>query len=263
MSKYCDVCNLVCHIHDKINMLSRVLNMKTLTFFYHNMLITMIDKDCLVWIEQEGILHCWIWLILGLKNTIVIVDEEGDEKTNSRYCGRPVGSCPELMPLDNSLFPDIRTSADLHISLTCMLPCIDPHRFNKATPKEITCMIDRIWNPVEGVAQPSNRIIQDIQRLKENMKLVIDASEAVVPGVCGRNKHRNITGTGRRDHPRHEDQSALSIGELLLHKDCREVVVEMELTERACFEQARGSSSNNNLSLMSHGHHRENYFKIK
>ena len=131
--------------------------------------------------EEEGILHRWIRPVLGCNDSIVIVDEEGVEKTNTRYCGKPVGNCPELMPLDNSLFRDTRTSADLHNSLTCMLPRTDPRRFSKATPKEITRMIERIWDPVEGVAPPSNRIIQDITRLKENMKLVIDASGAVVP----------------------------------------------------------------------------------
>ena len=64
--------------------------------------------------------------------------------------------------------------------------------------------------------------------------------------MCDRNGHRNSSGTGRRYHPRHEDQSALSIEEFPLHKDCREVVVEMELEERERFELARGTSSGSN-----------------
>ena len=115
-----------------------------------------------------------------------------------------------LMPLDNSLFLDTRTSADLHVTLTCMLSCTDPCRFSKATPKEITCMIECTWDPVEGVSPPSNRIIQDIQRLRENIKLVVEADGAIVPGVCDRNGHRKRGGTGRAYYPRHEDCRALT-----------------------------------------------------
>ena len=206
----------------------------------------MTDKDCINWMEQEGILKRWIRPVLGCNDEIVIVDENGVEKSNTRYSGRPVGNCMELMPLDNSLFHDTRTSADLHVTLTCMLPCTDPHRFSKATPKkEITRMIERIWDPVEGVSPPSkNRIIQDIQRLRENIKLVVEADGAIVPGVCDRNGHRKQGGTGRAYYPRQKDCRALTIEEFALHKDCREVVLGIDSKERECFEQSRNQSDN-------------------
>ena len=240
MSKYCDVRNLVCYINSSTKEAFKNTKHSESYLFYHNALISMTDKDCLEWMEQEGILKRWIRPALGCNDEIVICDEEGNEKVNTRYSGRPVGNCMELMPLDNSLFRDTRTSTDLHVMLTCMLPRNDPRRFSKSTPKEITQMIERIWDPVEGVSPPSNRIIQDIQQLKENIKLVVEADGAIVLGVCDRNGHRNTGGTGRRYHPRLQDQSALSIEELPLHKDCREVVLEIEATEREHFEQSRG-----------------------
>ena len=241
MSKYCDVRDLVRYIDSTARETFKNTKYASSYLFYHDALISMTDKDCLDWMEQEGILKRWIRPELGCNDEIVICDEDGNEKVNTRYSGRPVGNCMELMPLDNSLFRDTRTAADLHVTLTCMLPRHDPRRFSKATPKEITRMIERIWDPVEGVSPPSNRIIQDISRLKENIKLVVEADGAIVPGVCDRNGHRNQGGTGRRYHPRHADQSALSIEELPLHKDCREVVLELEATERERFEKSRGN----------------------
>ena len=241
MSKYCDVCNLVCYINSTARETFENTENASSYLFYRDALISMTDKHCLEWMQQEGILKRWIHPTLGCNNEIVICDEDGNEKVNTRYSGRPVGNFMELMPLDNSLFRDTRTSADLHATLTCILPRNDPHRFSKAMPKEITQMIECIWDPVEGVSPPSNRIIQDISRLKENIKLVVEADGAIVPGVCDRNGHRNQGGTGRRYHPHLDDQLAQSIDELPLHKDCREVVLEIEATEREQFKTPRGN----------------------
>ena len=51
--------------------------------------------------------------------------------------------------------------------------------------------------------------------------LVVEADGAVVAGVCNCNGQRNSAGIGQTYHPRHEDQSAVSIDELDLHADCR------------------------------------------
>ena len=152
----------------------KVQNTRTYQF-YHDALITMTNKDCLEWMEQEGILKKWICPIHSCNDEITITTEDGVEKVNKRYKGRPVGDCPELMLIDNSLFCDIKCSADLHVTLTCMLPLDDPRQFSKATPKEITQMMERIWDPVDGVAPTSSRIIQDVQRIKVNAMLVVEA----------------------------------------------------------------------------------------
>ena len=154
-------------------------------------------------------------------------DENGNEKRSTNYAGRPIGDCPELMPLDNSLFRDPRCSFDEHVTLTCMAPRTEPWRFSKATPKLIGSAIERLWDPVSGVSPPPNRIVQDILRLKENMMIIVEADGAVVPGVCDRNGHRNKhAGIGRGHYPMHEDQSALGFDEIGLHVDCQQLLQE-------------------------------------
>ena len=197
----------------------------------------MTNKDCIDWMREEGILKRWILPELGMNDEIIVVDQEGNEKINTRYRGRPVGNCMELMPLDNSLFCDLQCSFDLHVTLTCSLPCNDPHCFSKATPKEITSAIKQIWDPVTGVAPVSRRIIQDVQRIKENVCLVVEADSAIVPGVCDHNGHRRGSGAGRRCTAPHVDQSAVGIEDLDLHPDCRQVVLEVNNKELAKWQQ--------------------------
>ena len=81
-------------------------------------------------------------------------------------------------------------SFSIHVALTSILPSTDPCKFSKGTPKSITASISRIWDPITGVSPPSNRIIQDITRMTENIILVIEAGGAIGPGVCDSNGHR-------------------------------------------------------------------------
>ena len=125
-------------------------------------------------------------------------DADGKEKTSRSYKGRPVGDCPEAMPLDNSLFRDFRTSMDRHIGITSILAIEDPLRFSKATPIEIMKTVNRLWDPVTGVSPRPNRIVQDIQRLKENVLLIVDADGAIVD----HNGHRRGKVPGTSYHTR-------------------------------------------------------------
>ena len=84
------------------------------------------------WSEIFGILKRCIRLVLGLNDLIIVKDENGNEKRSTNYAGRPIGDCPELMPLDNSLFRDLRYSFNEHVTLTCMAPHTEPRRFSKA-----------------------------------------------------------------------------------------------------------------------------------
>ena len=56
MSKYCDIRDLVRHIHDTTRDAFKGTKHEQTYQFYHDALITMTDKDCLEWMEQEGIL---------------------------------------------------------------------------------------------------------------------------------------------------------------------------------------------------------------
>ena len=92
MTKYCDACDLMCHIHDATRDAFKGTKHEETYQFYHDALIIMTNKECLEWVEQEGIL--WICPVLGCNNKIAVVDEDGVEIKNKRYKGRHVGDCP-------------------------------------------------------------------------------------------------------------------------------------------------------------------------
>ena len=188
--------------------------------------------------EKKGILNRWIRPVLGLNDEIIVTDADGKVKKSTRYKGRPVGDCPELMPLDNSLFRDLRTSVDQHVGITSMLSRDDKRRFSKATPKLIIDTINRIWDPDNGVSPRPDRIVQDIERLKENIAIVIEAEGAIVTDVVDRNGHRRKKSNGQKQYrPKKEQFRALSVNELNLHKDAQDVLVEIRDHELAIFEK--------------------------
>ena len=237
MTKYCCIKDLVLHIDAATKDAFKGTKYEDSYLIYHDALSTMCDKDCKKWMDEVGILKRWIRPVLGLNDEIIIVDENGIAKRNIHYSGRPVGDCPETMPLDNSLFRDFRCSFDFHVTMTCMLPRTDPRRFSKATPKLIGLAVKRIWDPLEGVAPISRRIVQDILRLTENFNTILLHEGRVVRGICDRNGHRrkSTEGDGRCYHARLEDQSAVSIDKIDLHKDCVEVTRELYFAEKDKF----------------------------
>jgi len=120
--------------------------------FYHDALATMTDKDCIQWMRDNELLKRWILPELGLNDVIEVIDENGVVCRSKRYGGRPVGDCTEVMPLDNSLFRDLRTSNDIHVALSYWLPLNDKRRFSKSTPLAIRHSIARLWDPISGVS---------------------------------------------------------------------------------------------------------------
>ena len=117
------------------------------------------------------------------------------------------------------------------MTLTSLLPLSDPKRFSKATPNLIVDAVRRLWDPEVGVTPKPTRIIQDIKRLKENLKIVFEANGGVVLGVVDRNGHRRKSGPGRQYQPRIANRKALSIEELGLHMDCQQAVRKIDELE--------------------------------
>ena len=101
-----------------------------------------------------------------------------------------------------------------------------------------------LWDPVNGVTPPPNRIVQDILRVGENLLIVVEADGAVVPGVCDHNGHRNKhRGVGHGHYPMHEDQTALGYDAIGLHPDC------VELQEEDYGEEWGKFFGNNQLQI--------------
>ena len=136
MKKYCCITELVIHMNDTARAAFQGTKYQELYLFYHDTLTSMCDKDCCQWMQEHNILKHWILPVLGCNDEVITENAEGEIIKNKRYACRPVGDCAEAMPLDNSLFRDLRTSLDIHVTLTSLLPKDDPRRFSKGTLKK-------------------------------------------------------------------------------------------------------------------------------
>ena len=64
---------------------------------------------------------------------------------NTRYHGRPVGNTPELMPLDCSLFNDLRLGLDYYVMYTSLMINGDVKKFAFDTVFQVEHAIQRLW----------------------------------------------------------------------------------------------------------------------
>ena len=109
------------------------------------------------------------------------------------YRNKVVGNSYELMPLDNHLFSDVKTSVRSHAVWTANLDREDPKRFKMGTPRELSCAFRRVWDPETGVAPTSERIVQDIRRWPGAVQAIVDHDGAVVPSLNKRTGRRKAS----------------------------------------------------------------------
>ena len=112
------------------------------------------------------------------------------------FKGKPVGNSPEMMPLDNCLNKDIHESVSRHVLMSRAsggsLNKDDVRFFSLATPKNAAHAYRRIWDPTTGVAPPSKRIIQDINKVQDAMVQIHKQKGAFVPNLAQRPGDRHI-----------------------------------------------------------------------
>ena len=204
-------------------------------YWSHDALSQMCDKRCTDWMIEKGFYKHWMKPELECNDVVITQTDDGKAKHNHHYKGRPVGDQPELMPLDASLNWDIDCSLNMHVLMTSHLKKDDPLKFSKATPKEISRAILKIYDPQKGVAPTSKRIIQDVKRVLTSIVTIVEAGGKVVPGLVNRNGHRRRQSTGRKYYPRRTDQSIKTMTELGIFEETQKVAVENVKTVAAKF----------------------------
>jgi len=74
----------------------------------------------------------------------------------------------------------------------------DPLHRILSTPKLGSRALDRIFDPIDGVAPTPDRIVEDIELVWKNMMIIYKNDGAHVPGLCNRSGHRKEAGrTGK------------------------------------------------------------------
>ena len=119
MSSYVCITDMVTHIYEKSAEVMKNTKYKDNWMFYHDALTLMTANDCKEWMHNKGILKHWILPVNGLNK-------------GTPYYGHPIGNLPELMPLDCSLFADLKRSVQYHVLLTSKLDEVVGKKGNSA-----------------------------------------------------------------------------------------------------------------------------------
>ena len=112
------------------------------------------------------------------------------EVDGSRWGGQLVGNSPEVMPLDTSLFQDVKEAACKHVAMSLTIRNLgvkDDRLFLTSTPKEAWQAYSHVFDPVSGVAPTPKRIVQDIHRVYDAWWGIFKAEGVYVPVLAGGN----------------------------------------------------------------------------
>ena len=121
-------------------------------------------------------------------HVIKIVGKENNSKVHKRYQNRLPGDSPELMPLDNHLFADIREALGKNIALSYWLKDDDPLKYSEATPMKI---YDSICRTIKSGSPSEERIIEDVYRIKEETLRRITEAKGTYIEDSSNKKSRN------------------------------------------------------------------------
>ena len=178
--------------------------------------------------QEINIYKYWLKPELTCNDVVQARNEDGVLLESQRYAGRMVGNSPELNPLDNSGFRDLRCAIALNVAATWHLPKNHNLKFSLATPGEITRAFLRIWDPTSGVAPSSRRILEDVRKVLFSLRKIVDAKGHIVPGLVNRNGHRRPRSQGGYKLSGKKD----TLDEMGIHPSIQSVVLERYKEEK-------------------------------
>ena len=186
-----------------------------------------------IWMKEMNIYKHWLKPELACNDVVCAPDEDGVLLQSTRYAGRMVGNSPELNPLDNSVFRDARCAIALNVAAMWHLPKNHDLKFSLATPNDVTKTFLRIWDPANGVAPVSSRIVEDVKRVLTSLVKIVDAKGCIVPGLVNRNGHRAPRGVRTRK----KSGQKTTLKEMGIHESIRGIVLERYRNEKQKFSE--------------------------
>lgn len=117
-----------------------------------------------------------------------------NEGVSDYYKNSLPGDSPELMPLDNHLFADVKEGVAQNVAFSFFLPDNDPDKYSLRTPVLVFNAVERT---ICNGCPSQQRMMEDILRIPETMKRIKEAKGAYIDdsslpsnkrkrdGVCG------------------------------------------------------------------------------
>ena len=142
----------------------------------------MTATSTIEWMKKKDYLRRWLLPMNQLG---------ADDKDLKAYMNRPVGNSPEMMPWDCSLNKDLKDAVMRHVCYTCHLPEDDERKFSLSTPKRGSYAFRRILEHEDG--EPSSkRILQDIAKVFQSMRRILEAKGTLITGIGDRRGRRAL-----------------------------------------------------------------------
>jgi hypothetical protein len=146
------------------------------------------------WMRKKDYLQKWL-LLVNLLST--------NDKDLKNYLNCPTDNSPKMMPLDCSLYKDLKDAVMQHVCYMCHLPKDEPHKFSLWLLGLPSKPGARRWlSNKDGSPRSSKQILQDIRKVFESMERIREAKGALIRGIGDRKGRRalqqHVSGINRR-----------------------------------------------------------------
>ncbi len=239
LSRYASIKDLVLHIHNESRRVMQGTKYEGKYYFYHDALTQLTDTKCVEWMKEQDIYKHWIKPELGCNENIIVTNQDGETLKSKRYANRMVGNSPEMNPLDNSNFRDVRTAIALNVAATWHLEKKDPLKFSLSTPNEVTRTFKRIWDPKNGVSPTSRRILEDVKRVLVSLQQITTAKGKIVPGIVNRNGYRAPRSKSLSCKMHGSKKKQKSLEDIGIHESVRNTVQGQYKSHKELFENQK------------------------
>ena len=176
LSPFVCITKMITHIVNSTKAAFQGTTHESTCLFYHDALSLMTAKRTRKWMSEKGYDKMWI---LPEQNLFQ------NDKLKA-YRGRPAGNSPELCNLDSNLNEDVHKAVSLLVDNGNFLANDDPNKYTMSTPKEGTRTYVRVFDPENGIAPSSARIIHDTEGVLRAIPRIVEAEGCVVDDINNR-----------------------------------------------------------------------------
>jgi hypothetical protein len=200
MRKIASVKDFVLHLIKSGEDLYKGTNRAETWMIWHDALSILWDKHTQAWLRtlkcpSDAVpLRTWA-------DRFVRLQGEYNDMVSNRYKNTLPGDSPELMPLDNHLFADIREGVARNVGFSFFLADNDPDKYSLGSAQKV---FDAIQRTIAAGCPSSERIVADCDRVREVLDRIIEAEGTYI-------EDSSNTRHGTREVARIEELSNLRV----------------------------------------------------
>lgn len=163
--------------------------------FWHDRLYILWDKTTQEWLRR---LKCPIdgWETRRWADRFLRILGKYNDRVTKYYQDSLPGDSPELMPLDNHLFFDVKEGTARNVAFSFFLPDSDADKYSLRTPRHV---FDSIERTIRSGCPSTERLYKDIMRIPITLQCIIDSKGVYIADQSTTGKRKGVRGEAEEE----------------------------------------------------------------